>query len=185
MAEPTNALAPYAMADYLQGRTNAMLDRGTGLTPGFEPLPQYYSYPPSEFTSPAEMQQERISQMFGWDTSRPGREFLRRALFELPLAMRSSAGARIGTDHTWASQTPSAVLGDGRLGSAFAGVYAPAFARPSARDMRGAPVTPYDMGFHGPSAPANSNIPQPWAVKGSPPIWGPPSRPVEHSGSPR
>jgi len=64
-----------------------------------------YSYPTSEFTTPAEMQQERISQMFGWDTSRPGLEYLRRAvpmMLSPPLAWRgagprmNAVGAEIG-----------------------------------------------------------------------------------------
>jgi hypothetical protein len=50
-----------------------------------------YSYPPSEYTTADEMRQERISQGLGWDTSRPGREFLVRALTQLPLAAMPSA----------------------------------------------------------------------------------------------
>lgn len=66
-----------------------------------------YSYAPSEYTTADEMRQERISQMFGWDTSRPGREFLMRALTQLPqlpLAIPHTTTA-------WAGRTPSAITG--------------------------------------------------------------------------
>jgi hypothetical protein len=70
------------------------------------------SYPISEYTTPEEMRQERISQAFGWDTSRPGHEFLRRLpLLLQAIPVRSPMGARIGNDTAWAARTPSAITG--------------------------------------------------------------------------
>ena len=66
MADPK----PLDMAGFLQGRT--------------------LSYAPSEFTTANELLDERISQGLGWDTTHPGQEFLRRALTQLPLALRTS-----------------------------------------------------------------------------------------------
>lgn len=131
-----------------------------------------FSYPVSEYTTPAEMQQERISQALGWDTSRPGVEFARRALTYLPLAMRSPAGARIGNEHAWAARTPPADTGG--MPPSLAGLWMdsfnhfPATANSSTGLIRRHPdafvpsgmlratVTPDDMGFTGPSAPANT-----------------------------
>lgn len=59
MAEPT-------MADFLQGRNTT----------------QPYAAPMSEFTTPGDLQRERISTAFGWDVGRPGREFLRKLFLE-------------------------------------------------------------------------------------------------------
>jgi hypothetical protein len=68
MAEPT-----LTMADLLQGRrVNAP-----------------YAPAMSEFTTPNDLQRERISSAFGWDVGRPGLEFARRAFTQLPLAARA------------------------------------------------------------------------------------------------
>ena len=63
MAEPT-------MADFLQGRSQR---------------PSPYTAPVSEFTTPGDMQRERISSAFGWDVGRPWQEFGRRAMTYLPM----------------------------------------------------------------------------------------------------
>jgi hypothetical protein len=88
------------------------------------------SYPASEFTTPDEMRQERISQALGWDTTRPGEEFRNRLglLAQLGLlAARSPHGARIGNDAVWAARAPSGVTGgnpSGKfLGNNFHSIY--------------------------------------------------------------
>ena len=63
------------MANFLQGRA------GSPYAPAI-----------SEFTTPADLQRERLSNVFGWDVGRPGQEFARRALTQLPLAMRPAMG---------------------------------------------------------------------------------------------
>jgi hypothetical protein len=74
---------PYGMADYLQGRqrlVNAMMAPPR-------------SFAPSEYTTPDEMRQERISQALGWDTTRPGRAALER-LFASPQGAFASFAMR-------------------------------------------------------------------------------------------
>jgi hypothetical protein len=73
MAEPT--FSP-RMADFLQGRAGAA-----------------YAPVMSEFTTPGDLQRERISNALGWDVGRPVQEFARRALLQLPMAMRPAMGA--------------------------------------------------------------------------------------------
>jgi hypothetical protein len=63
------------LADFLQGRAGSP-----------------YAAPMSEFTTPGDLQRERISNALGWDVQYPGQEFARRALTQLPLAMRPAMG---------------------------------------------------------------------------------------------
>jgi hypothetical protein len=69
-------MADYSMSDFLQGRLN-----------------RPYAPSMSEFTTPRDLQRERISNALGWDVGRPVQEFARRALLQLPMAMRPAMGA--------------------------------------------------------------------------------------------
>jgi hypothetical protein len=89
MAEPT--FSP-RMADFLQGRAGAA-----------------YAPVMSEFTTPGDLQRERISNALGWDVGRPVQEFARRALTYLPLATRAGVGGRPVT----ASPRPAAPTPEG------------------------------------------------------------------------
>jgi hypothetical protein len=105
------------------------------------------SYAPSEFTTADEMRLERGSQRFGRDLNAPiwpqFRERLPLLLQMMPT--RSPLGARIGTDHAWASQTPSAILYP-ELGTSLAKRYPFAF-----RDRARAPFA------EPPQLPASNN----------------------------
>src|SRR5262245_26712776 len=110
MAEPTTS----TMADYLQGRARAP-----------------YVPAMSEFTSPRDLQRERLSNVFGWDVGRPGEEFARRArtLIQLPLAMR--AGGMPAGMPARPAPAPSGPWQPGYLESWLQGRYQPT-ARPQA-----------------------------------------------------
>jgi hypothetical protein len=98
------------------------------------------SFPASEFTTPKEMDTERVSQALGWDTSRPGLHAARQLFQFLPMVFpgRSTAGARIGNESVWAARTPSAIMWP-ETGASLARRYPSAF-----RDRRTASVRPID-----------------------------------------
>lgn len=80
MADPT-------LADYLQGRQNALM--GWAAPPQQPNALAPYAPAMSDMTTPADLQRRDISGAFGWDVGQPGREFLHR----LPLLL-SAIGMR-------------------------------------------------------------------------------------------
>lgn len=142
-----------------------------------------YTAPVSEFTTPGDTRRQDAAHALGWDVGPvdrftvPWGELARRMLTYLPMAApgRSPVGSRVMADAAWAMRTPSAVTGGWPIRSGIpASRYAPiadsstglvarhphVFGRDGInlqlrQDMRG--VTQADMGFVGPSAPANVN----------------------------
>jgi hypothetical protein len=108
MAEPTT------MASFLQGRLN-----------------RPYASSMSEFTTPRDLQRERISDQFGWDVEYPGQEFARRALTYLPLATRAGGGRPVTASPRPATPTPEGPWTPGHLEQWLQGRYQPA-GRPQA-----------------------------------------------------